>query len=188
MLYRHLFSTLWVGWALYWWAVSIDVKTTVRQESLRSRLLYICPLIVAVLLLWWPDPPFPLFSRRFLPVAAWPFWVGAALCAAGLLFTVWARLHLGRNWSATVTIKRDHELVTSGPYALVRHPIYTGILLAFIGSATAQAEVRGILAVVLAFWSFWYKLRHEECWMYDQFGEAYRVYSQRVAPLVPFVF
>lgn len=72
---------------------------------------------------------------RFLPPATRAFWSGAVLTAAGLLFTVWARQHIGRNWSAIVTIKQEHELPTTGPYALVRHPIYTGLLLALAGSA-----------------------------------------------------
>jgi protein-S-isoprenylcysteine O-methyltransferase Ste14 len=109
------------------------------------------------------------------------------LTLAGLLFTVWARTHLGRNWSGLVTIKQDHELITSGPYSTVRHPIYTGLLLAFVGSALARSELRGILAVVLVFWALWRKSRIEERWMRDQFGDAYREYSSHVAALIPFV-
>jgi protein-S-isoprenylcysteine O-methyltransferase Ste14 len=86
------------------------------------------------------------------------------------LFTVWARVHLGMNWSGTVTVTEGHELITSGPYAVVRHPIYTGLLLAFGGSALARAALRGILAVALAFWSLWRKLRIEKTWMREQFG------------------
>ena len=86
-----------------------------------------------------------------------------------------------------MTIKQDHELVTSGPYALVRHPIYAGLMLAFAGSAIARAEWRGILAVAIALWALWRKLRLEEQWMRERFGEAYQKYSSRVAALVPFV-
>jgi protein-S-isoprenylcysteine O-methyltransferase Ste14 len=96
-------------------------------------------------------------------------------------------LHLGRNWSGAVTIKDGHELVTSGPYALVRHPIYTGLLLAFLGSAVALGDWRGALAFALAAGALWRKLRLEERWMREQFGDAYQAYSQRVAALVPFV-
>ena len=108
--------------------------------------------------------------------------------AAGLLFTVWARIHIGRNWSGTVTIKEGHELITSGPYAIVRHPIYAGLLLAFVGSGLARGEWRGVLAVVIAFLALWRKLRLEERWMREQFGPAYQAYSQRVAALIPFLF
>jgi len=86
-----------------------------------------------------------------------------------------------------VTIKQDHELVTSGPYAFVRHPIYTGLLLAIGGSAIALGEWRGVVALVLAAAALWMKLRVEERWMREQFGAAYTAYAARVAALVPFV-
>src|SRR5208283_1839808 len=117
----------------------------------------------------------------FLPWSTWLFWVGAALTATGLLFTVWARIHIGKNWSGIVTIKEGHELITTGPYAIVRHPIYAGLLLAFVGSALARAEWRRVLAVAIAIWAFWHKLRIEEQWMREQFGNAYQEYLQRVA-------
>lgn len=110
-------------------------------------------------------------------------WVGAD--HRGLLFTVWARRHIGRNWSITVTVKEGHELIISGPYALVRHPIYTGLLLAFVGSALARAEWRGILAIALVFWSLWRKLHIEERWMSEAFGEAYQNYCRQVPALLP---
>ena len=122
-----------------------------------------------------------------MPIDRWTFWGGAVLTLAGLLVTVWARVHLGRNWSGTITVKQDHELITSGPYRLVRRPIYSGLLLAFMGGALARGEWRGIVAVVLTFWAFWWKLRTEEQWMREQFGLAYEEYAHRVAALVPFV-
>jgi protein-S-isoprenylcysteine O-methyltransferase Ste14 len=188
LLYRYLFAVMWVSWAAYWWALSRNVKVTARREPLWSRLSHVIPLMLAVLLLWVPRISLPVLGDRFLPLTPWPFWVGVALTAGGLLFTVWARVHIGMNWSGIVTIKEGHELITSGPYAIVRHPIYTGLLLAFAGSALARAEWRGILAVVIALWALWRKLRIEERWMREQFGEAYQAYSKRVAALVPFVF
>ena len=95
--------------------------------------------------------------------------------------------YLGRNWGLTVTIREGHELITAGPYALVRHPIYTGLLLAFVGSAMARGEWRGVLAVAIASWTFWHRLRMEESWMRQQFGEAYQAYCRRVAALLPFI-
>jgi protein-S-isoprenylcysteine O-methyltransferase Ste14 len=187
LLYSYLFPTMWMSWALYWWALSRNVKDTARRESLVSRLLHIVPLVIAVLLLWLPSVPLAFLDEVVLARTASLFWVGAALTAAGLLFTVWARVHLGTNWSGTVTIKKGHELVTSGPYAFVRHPIYTGLLLAFLGSALARDEFRGILAFILVLWALWRKLRNEERWMREQFGEAYLAYSRRVAAVIPFV-
>jgi protein-S-isoprenylcysteine O-methyltransferase Ste14 len=186
-VYRLLFPIMWISWALCWWVQSINVKVTIRRESLISRLVYILPLMLAVLLIWAPNVPSPLLHERFLPETSWIFWLGSALTAGGLLFSVWARLHLGRNWSGTVTIKEDHEFITCGPYAFVRHPIYSGLLLAFIGSAAACGQLRGLLSVVLVYCSLWYKLRQEERWMREQFGEAYQLYCRRVAALVPFI-
>jgi protein-S-isoprenylcysteine O-methyltransferase Ste14 len=187
LVYRYLFPALWLGWALYWWAMSLNVKPTVRHESIRSRLLHIVPLAVAMGLLWLPRPLLRLLGERVLPGAAWTFWMGAAATLAGLLFSVLARAYLGGNWSGTVTVKENHELVTSGPYSVVRHPIYTGLLLAIMGSAFARGDLAGVAAVALAFWALWRKLHIEERWMREQFGEEYVAYSQRVAALVPFL-
>ena len=185
--YRHLFHFMWLGWVAYWWAASFNVKATARREPLQSRLSHIVPLTIAVALLWLPESPIEVLGKRFLPVAVGPFWIGAVLTLAGLLFTVWARVHLGRNWSGTITVKQDHDLITSGPYRFVRHPIYTGLLLALIGFALARGEWRGVVALGLAFAAFWRKLRIEEQWMREQFGGAYEEYSRRVAALIPFV-
>ena len=186
-LYRFLFPVMWLCWAAYWLLASRNAKPTTRRESVPSRLLHIVALAVAVVLVASPTIPIPILDERFLPFVPWPFWTGAALTLAGLLFTVWARVHLGRNWSGTVTVKENHELVTSGPYRVVRHPIYTGLLLGFIGSGLARAEWRGLLAVAFALWGFWRKLRLEEQWMREQFGGVYETYARRVAALLPFI-
>jgi len=178
---------MWLSFIAYWWAISTNVKETERQESLPSRLRRLVLLVCAVALLWLPSVPLPLLEKRFLPPGVWCFWSGAAITAGGLLFAVWARRHLGKNWSQAVTLKEDHELTTSGPYALVRHPIYTGFLLAFVGCAVARGEWRGLLAVALVFGGLWPKLRLEEKWMRAHFGESYEAYSRRVSALVPYV-
>jgi protein-S-isoprenylcysteine O-methyltransferase Ste14 len=178
---------MWLGFLAYWWAASKNVKEAERQESGPSRLMRLVLLVCAAALLWLPSVPLPLLNRRFLPPGAWCFWSGAAVTAGGLLFAVWARRHLGKNWSQAVTVKEGHELITSGPYALVRHPIYSGLLLGFVGSAVARGEWRGLLAVALVFAALWPKLRLEEKWMRAHFGESYEAYSRRVAALVPYV-
>jgi len=183
--YRSIFPAMWLAWVLYWMWAARHAKPNQRREPIGSRLLHVVPLLVAAWLLW-GRVPLPFLNDRLFPWARWIFWVAAFVTASGLLFTVWARLHLGRNWSGTVTIKQDHELVDTGPYALVRHPIYTGLLLAFIGSAVAWGEWRGVLAVLIAVVSLWRKLRLEERWMTERFGERYRAYCEQVPALVPF--
>ena len=188
LVYGYFFAVIWLGWAAFWWLASRRVSATARREPRWSRLLHVLPLSLVIVLLGVPALRIPVLDERYLAVAAWPFWTGVALTAAGLLFTVWARLHIGMNWSGIVTIKEGHELITSGPYAFVRHPIYAGVLLALAGSALANGQWRGILALVIAFGALWRKLRLEERWMQEQFGEAYRAYSRRTPALIPFLF
>ncbi len=183
----YLFPAMWLGYSAYWWAMSRDVKATERSESAASRLARLVAIVCAAVLLSVRSVPLPLLNKRFLPIGAWCFWSGAAITATGLLFSVWARRHLGKNWSQAVTVKEGHELITSGPYAVVRHPIYSGLLLGFIGSAVARGEWRGIVAVALVLAALWFKLRLEEKWMRAQFGEAYGDYSRKVAALVPYI-
>ena len=187
-IHRWLFPVLWLAWALYWWLSSRDVKETTRRESVLSRWGHIGPMLVAAALLWSPRLGGTVLGARFMPWAPWQFWAGAAVTAGGLAFAVWARRHIGRNWSATVTLKQDHELVTSGPYALVRHPIYTGLLFGFLGSAFALGQWRGLLAVAIVWLALLRKYRLEERWMHERFGTAYDAYRARVKALVPFLF
>ena len=186
-VYRYLFPAMWLTWLGYWLAAARNVKVTARSESHVSRLLHLVPLAIAAALLMPPRTAIPVLGERFLPLGRWPFWLGAALTLAGLLLAVWARAHLGANWSGTVTIKQNHELITSGPYRFVRHPIYSGLLLAFVGTALARAEWRGVLAVVLVVWALWRKLRTEEQRMREHFGPAYDEYARRTPALIPFI-
>jgi protein-S-isoprenylcysteine O-methyltransferase Ste14 len=183
---RFLFPSMWLSWVVYWVWASRHAKPSERRESLGSRLLHVLPLLLAVGLLWSKRIPVALLNERLFLWAPWEFWIGALITAAGLLFTVWARVYLGRNWSGVVTIKQGHELIDTGPYALVRHPIYTGLLVAFIGSVVALGEWRSLLAVLIVWAALWRKLRLEEQWMTERFGERYVAYCQRVPALVPF--
>jgi protein-S-isoprenylcysteine O-methyltransferase Ste14 len=186
-IYEHLFIALWLVWGVYWLIAARNVKQATRMESPLSRAGHVVPLVIAALLLWWPWHVHDLLFAKLLPRETWMFWAGAAITAAGLLFTVWARVHLAGNWSGVVTLKQDHELITSGPYRLVRHPVYTGLLLAFVGTGVAQEEWRSVLAVAIVAAALWRKLRLEEKWLGEQFGETYTRYRQRVKALIPFV-
>ena len=188
LIHRWLIPAIWTAWASYWWLSSRDVKETERSEPLASRLLHLGPMVFAAMLLGSPGYGVPGLSARFMPWAPWEYWLGVAVTCGGLAFAVWARRHIGRNWSAIVTLKQDHELVTSGPYALVRHPIYTGLLLGFLGWAISVDRWRGLLAVAIVFLALLRKYRLEERWMRERFGVAYDAYRARVKALVPFLF
>ncbi|MBV9269207.1 MAG: isoprenylcysteine carboxylmethyltransferase family protein [Acidobacteriaceae bacterium] len=107
---------------------------------------------------------------------------------AGIIFDLWARFVLGRNWSGTVTVKQDHELVQSGPYGVVRHPIYSGFLLALAGTVIAQGDVGAFLGLVLATLALRLKSLTEEAFMTQQFGSQYTTYKRTVKALIPFVW
>jgi protein-S-isoprenylcysteine O-methyltransferase Ste14 len=186
-MYRFIFPGIWLTWAAYWLWAARQSKPDARREPLASRLLHELPLYLAVALLWSDRVPYAFLGVRLYPWSPWELWTAAAITALGLLFTVWARVHLGRNWSGVVTIKQGHDLVDTGPYALVRHPIYTGLLVAVLASGAARGDGRGLLAVLIAFAALWRKLRIEERWMTERFGEQYLDYCRRVPALVPFL-
>jgi protein-S-isoprenylcysteine O-methyltransferase Ste14 len=151
------------------------------------RLLNTALLFCAAALLWTQHVVVLGLAKRFLPMSGWQLWaaVGAALTLLGMSFMVWARSYLGRNWSGVASVKADHELITGGPYRWVRHPIYSGLALAFIGTAIAVGQWRGVLAVALALIAIVHRIRVEERFMREQFGAAYDAYAQRVRALVP---
>jgi protein-S-isoprenylcysteine O-methyltransferase Ste14 len=188
-LFRYLVPGLWFVWLLYWRISAAGVKVARRRESPASRAAHLVPLAVAGILLWVSPPPGSgVLFERILPQSYGSYWAGTLLLALGLAFSVWARVFLGRNWSATVTVKEDHELIRSGPYALVRHPIYTGLLLGFVGTAIVRGDWRGALAVLIVFEALWRKLRLEERWMSETFGDEYRRYREHTAALIPYLF
>jgi len=183
----NLIGALWIAWAVYWFVASRGVKATRREESPLSRAAHIVPLGVAAWMLWAPQLPGHFLEGRFLPATAATYWTGVVIVVLGLLFAIAARNVLGRNWSGTVTLKENHELIRRGPYRYVRHPIYTGLLLAFAGSAIARGEWRGLVALAIAFIALCRKLKLEERWMIETFGDEYVRYRAEVRALIPFV-
>jgi protein-S-isoprenylcysteine O-methyltransferase Ste14 len=177
-------SLTWLGWLAWWIVAARDVKAVAEAASWQSRLLYSIPLFVAAALLLHTHLGY-FFNIRLAPHAL--AWAGAALTAVGLAFAIWARVVLGGNWSGQVTVKEGHELIRTGPYALSRHPIYTGLVLALLGTGLAVGEMRGLIALVLATGSFIYKLGIEERAMRRTFGGAYDDYAREVKALIPFV-
>ena len=138
--YEYFFPVVWIVFIVYWQIKAADAKATQRLEPAASRIFRVLIFLIAIALLSIPRIPLPWLYIQLWPSGYWSFSIEVALTIAGLLFAVWAREHLGRNWSRSVTIKRGHELITTGPYAVVRHPIYTGILTGFLGMAIAISQ------------------------------------------------
>jgi protein-S-isoprenylcysteine O-methyltransferase Ste14 len=173
-----------IGWAAFWiyWIVaafSMKRERFAWSRELRIRLVILVLAVVLVRL-----RPFGAHGVNSDP---WRAALGLALFAGGLGFAVWARLHIGRNWGTPMSQKDEPELVTSGPYRLVRHPIYSGLLVASLGTAVALSWP-WMIAVVLAAVYFVYSATVEERYMTEQFPDAYPAYKRSTKMLVPFVF
>jgi protein-S-isoprenylcysteine O-methyltransferase Ste14 len=188
MTWGYFFAGLWLAWLVYWLISAAGNKATARRESPQSQFSYKVPLYLGTLFLihqhWWTG----WFTERVLHPSAVFIPLGALPLVLGLGFTVWARVHLGTNWSAIVTLKKNHELIRTGPYGWVRHPIYSGLTLAFLGTALALGEWRGFIGFALITYSFVVKLRIEEKWMNEVFGESYARYKAEVPALFPGIY
>lgn len=195
--FAHMFDTgwqasptSWIGivwsvWALSWFAAAIWSRQTAARASFAQEAPYRIITIIGVILL------FGFIDFRSLPygwdVSKSVMWVLLALVAAGFVFAWWARLHLGALWSGTITRKQDHRIVDTGPYALVRHPIYTGLLLSGFATAIARGRWEALIGALLFALGCWIKARQEERFLSEELGPEYAAYRERVPMLVPFV-
>ncbi len=178
----------WDCLAALWLAGYAFTKPAIRKSRLSLRVLE-----TALVFLGFAAMGLRWFGRgwlgaRFVPDAANLHLTGFILTLAGVLFACWARLTLGANWSGRPSVKAGHELIVKGPYALARHPIYTGLLLAVAGTALAVGEWRAVLGFLLILTAFVTKIRQEERLMMQTFPDAYPAYRQRVKALVPGLF
>ncbi|HMD77908.1 MAG TPA: isoprenylcysteine carboxylmethyltransferase family protein [Terracidiphilus sp.] len=179
---------VWTVWGIVWLVAAAFAKRTVRSQAMTQRLPLATMTFSSGVLLgsgWFRHS---WLALRFVPELSWVEATGLALAALGCGFSVWARLTLGANWSGRVTVKADHELIVSGPYALTRHPIYTGILIGVAGTALAIGEWRCVVAFFLLLIAFLLKIRVEEQLMTQTFPATYPEYRRRVKALVPWLF
>ncbi len=175
----------WIAWLVFWVLMAFATKRTVERRG------FLGYRVVAAIIVFGA-----IAAGRVLGVSAqsqlWPTPLAMGVLSdcivvAGAAFSVWARVTLGRNWSAEVTFKQDHELIESGPYALARHPIYTGMIVMALGTAISYAHAFGFVLFAALCGALWWKVRQEEWVMTRHFPDAYADYKARVHAIIPFV-
>lgn len=177
----------WIVLFLVWVAGYATSKRSSDVPSPGRQVAATVLLIVCFVLLF--TPHLPGLGGPVTPPAPGFGWTGAVLTLAGIAVAIWARLTLGPDWSGLVmSVKERHRLVQNGPYAIVRHPIYTGLLLAIIGTALTFGTLASYLAIVAGFAGFIIRIDIEETLMRELFGDAHEAYRQRTKTLIPFVW
>ena len=177
---------LWVGFAVSWLAAAMWSARTEKRAGIGAELSYRIVLLIGGLLFLVPAHGY-VGPLRLWHVTLVEAWICVGLIASGFALSWWARIHLGSLWSSQITKKAGHRVIDTGPYRVVRHPIYTGILLAVLGTAAAKGTILGLGAAVVITFGLWLKARLEERWLRQELEpEAYDAYRRRVPMLVPF--
>jgi protein-S-isoprenylcysteine O-methyltransferase Ste14 len=175
----------WYVFAGYWLITAFRVKRTKAREKSLDRLITVVVVVAAYELLFSRGLRMGPLGWRFLPEEQWIIYFGIALTCLGTAIAIWARYCLGEYWSARVTLKEGHQLIRTGPYEFVRHPIYTGMLVACVGTAVVVGEWRGILAIALLMAAHSRKAIREERLLTSEFGDEYTAYRKNTGFLLP---
>jgi protein-S-isoprenylcysteine O-methyltransferase Ste14 len=175
----------WYAFVVVWVVAALWVKTTKAVEPVSSRLAYGSLMAAGFYLLFSERAALGVLGERFVTKSDWIAVAGIVLTSAGVGLSIWARIILGENWSGKITRKVGHQLIKSGPYAFVRHPIYSGLLLAAIGTAVVVGQWRAVLGIPLILASESIKARREEQFMCAEFGAAYEEYRRGTGFLIP---
>jgi protein-S-isoprenylcysteine O-methyltransferase Ste14 len=185
MTWKYLIEGPWIVFVAYWAVSALKTRRTERTESFISRYGILFLEIVGFALLFMDETEIGILGHRVIP-RTYPLAVtGVALTWAGIALALWARWHLGQYWSARITIKEDHKLIRTGPYARLRHPIYSGLDLAAIGSALAIDRWRCVVGVCLIVLGYWVKARKEETMLTAQFGADFEEHCRHTGFLFP---
>jgi protein-S-isoprenylcysteine O-methyltransferase Ste14 len=174
-----------VAFSIYWSIAARHSAETQSSESVASRQFHLWMVNLASLVLIFHVPG---LTARFIPEDRAFVVIGLLLEAAFLLLAVWSRRHLGENWAGEVRIASGHQLVRSGPYRLVRHPIYTGVLGAYCAIALVSGEMHALLALPIFFFAYWRKIAMEERAMAATFGPEHASYQHDSWKLVPWIY
>lgn len=176
-----------VVWASAWLRSSVALRTASPWLD-RLHLVLVCAGVALMLvsaLQWFPNTW--LLHQSFLPNFNTVTNVGAGLTGAGMLLAIWARYLLGRNWNTTISIQEGHELIRRGPYRIMRHPIYAGMLLAALGTVLTLHTLGALLGFALLALTYSAKISREDRWLVTELGEPYAAYRRDVAAVVPWL-
>lgn len=177
---------MWLAIFIIWAISGLSVKNTVGSHSEARARMLLWGVMLGWLLLFNPKlQRETALSTPFVPYGPAAVYTGFALTAIGLGFALWARFEIGRNWGGLITVQEGHKIVRTGPYSIVRHPIYSGFMLATLGTAIVFGTVGGLVSTALVMLSWGYKSRLEERYMIQQFGAEYEDYRRDVKGLIP---
>ncbi|HVT34242.1 MAG TPA: isoprenylcysteine carboxylmethyltransferase family protein [Nevskiaceae bacterium] len=183
---RDAIIALWALWVVSWIAAAAWGSRTDKRPGIGTEIRYRIPMLIGALFMFVPAHGYE-GALRVWHIGWMGAWISVGCLATGIVFAWWARIHLGRLWSGSITRKTDHRVVDSGPYALVRHPIYTGLLFSLLATTAAKGTWLAIAGFALLLLGIWMKARFEEQWLGQELDAgAYASYRQRVPMLLPF--
>jgi protein-S-isoprenylcysteine O-methyltransferase Ste14 len=185
MIWYYIIGGPWIVFCVYWAVGALKTRRTVSHESSAARFVTLFLEILGFGLLFSDMAGIGVLGHRVVHGTYALAVVGVALTWIGIAIALWARWHLGQYWSARVTLKEDHKLIGTGPYAYFRHPIYSGIDLAAVGGALAIDEWRCVVGVGLIVLGYWIKARKEESMLGAQFGEDFKEHCRHTGFLLP---
>jgi protein-S-isoprenylcysteine O-methyltransferase Ste14 len=185
---RHAFQLTgkaWFIWSFIWLALAFLSKSNKRRESLAQRLEHIVPAVIGFLFIFRYGFGVSFLQQRVFPAESPLMPLCVVITIAGLLFALWARLTLGSNWSGTITIKQNHQLIRRGPYRWIRHPIYTGMLIALLATVVTQGLVSGLIGFVFVYFALYRKAKREESFLSQEFGGNFDEHRKHTGMFLP---
>ncbi len=184
-VFRLLVEFPWIVFVIYWIIGALKTRATRDKEPFTSRSAVLLIEILGYLLVFSGSTGIGILATRFIPRTMTSAVLGVVFTWTGIGLAVWARFHLAEYWSARITIKEDHQLIRTGPYSHLRHPIYSGLILATIGTALVIDEWRCVLGVCLVMVGYCFKASREETMLARQFGDAFREHQKHAGFLIP---
>ena len=181
----YICGRAWFVWCVWWLMMAFFSKSAKRRENVWQRFEHLVPTILGFALIFDEKQRLHWLTQAVFPDIPSIALLSVAVTILGLLLAVWARVALGANWSGSITIKRDHQLIRRGPYRFIRHPIYTGMLTALLATAVAQQQTSGLLGFAVVLVALYRKARREESFLSQEFGEAFVAHRQHTGMFLP---